>query len=132
MEKGIKGYQEIIVTEEITAKAMGSGGIAVYGTPAMILLIEETAKKSVASELTSEEGTVGTELNITHLAATPVGMKVHCETELIEVDGRRLLFKADVYDECGKIGEGTHERFIVKNEPFQEKAKAKLNDNSCK
>ena len=121
MEAGIKGYQELIVTEDITASAMGSGSIDVYGTPAMILLIEETAKKSVAHELDEGDGTVGTELNIKHLAATPVGMKVWCETELIEVAGRRLLFNAVVHDECGKIGEGTHERFIVNNKKFQEK-----------
>ena len=126
METGIKGRQEIVVTEEITASAMGSGSIEVYGTPAMILLIEETAKKSVAEALEDGFGTVGTELNIKHLAATPVGMKVWCETELMEVDGRRLLFNATVYDECGKIGEGTHERFIVDNIKFQEKANNKL------
>lgn len=126
METGIKGRQEIVVTEEITASAMGSGSIEVYGTPAMILLIEETAKKSVAEALEDGFGTVGTELNIKHLAATPVGMKVWCETELIELDGRRLLFNATVYDECGKIGEGTHERFIVDNIKFQEKANNKL------
>lgn len=126
METGIKGRQEIVVTEEITASAMGSGSIEVYGTPAMILLIEETAKKSVAEALEDGFGTVGTELNIKHLAATPVGMKVWCETELMEVDGRRLLFNATVYDECGKIGEGTHERFIVDNFKFQEKANNKL------
>ena len=126
METGIKGREEIVVTEEITASAMGSGSIEVYGTPAMILLIEETAKKSVAEALEDDFGTVGTELNIKHLAATPVGMKVWCETELMEVDGRRLLFNATVYDECGKIGEGTHERFIVDNIKFQEKANNKL------
>ena len=126
MEAGIKGRQEIIVTKDITASAMGSGTIEVYGTPAMILLIEETAQKSVAPELAGGQGTVGTELNIKHLAATPVGMKVWCETELSEVDGRRLLFKAEVFDESGKIGEGTHERFIVDNQKFQEKTYSKL------
>lgn len=126
METGIKGYQELIVTEDITASAMGSGSIEVYGTPAMILLIEETAKKSVVTFLEEGDGTVGTELNIKHLSATPVGMKVWCETELIEVDGRRLLFNAVVYDECGKIGEGTHERFIVNNKKFHEKTYSKL------
>lgn len=126
MKVGIKNREEIIVTKEITAKKLGSGALDVYGTPAMILLIEETALKSVAEILDEGEGTVGTELNIKHISATPVGMKVVCETELIEVDGRRLLFRADVYDECGKIGEGTHERFIVDNKKFQAKTEAKL------
>ena len=128
MEVGIKGHQEIIVTKEITAKSMGSGVIDVYGTPAMILLMEETAQQSVALHLDAGQGTVGTELNIKHLAATPVGMKVWCDTELIEVDGRRLVFRAEAFDECGKIGEGTHERFIVDTEKFQQKTDAKLTD----
>ena len=126
MEAGIKGHQEIVVTKEITAKSMGSGAIDVYGTPAMILLMEETAQQSVATHLDAGQGTVGTELNIKHLAATPVGMKVWCDTELIEVDGRRLIFRAEAFDECGKIGEGTHERFIVDNEKFQQKTDSKL------
>ena len=126
MEAGIKGHQEIVVTKEITAKSMGSGAIDVYGTPAMILLMEETAQQSVALLLDAGQGTVGTELNIKHLAATPVGMKVWCDTELIEVDGRRLVFRAEAFDECGKIGEGTHERFIVDNEKFQQKTDSKL------
>lgn len=126
MEKGIKGRQELIVTEDITASVMGSGELDVYGTPAMILLIEETAQRSVQPELPEGQGTVGTELNVKHLAATPVGMKVCCETELIEIDGRKLVFKAEVFDECGKIGEGTHERFVVDNKKFREKVYAKL------
>ena len=126
MEVGIKGHQEIIVTKEITAKSMGSGAIDVYGTPAMILLMEETAQQSVAPHLDAGQGTVGTELNIKHLAATPVGMKVWCDTELIEVDGRRLVFRTEAFDECGKIGEGTHERFIVDTEKFQQKTDSKL------
>ena len=126
MEAGIKGHQEIIVTKEITAKSMGSGAIDVYGTPAMILLMEETAQQSVAPHLDAGQGTVGTELNIKHLAATPVGMKVWCDTELIEVDGRRLVFRTEAFDECGKIGEGTHERFIVDNEKFQQKTDSEL------
>lgn len=126
MEKGIKGKLEIVVTEDITAKSMGSGSIDVYGTPAMILLIEETAQQSVQPCLEEGQGTVGTGLNIKHMAATPVGMKVYCETELIEIDRRRLLFKAEVFDEVGKIGEGTHERFIVDSAKFQEKAYTKV------
>ena len=72
-------------------------------------------------------GTVGTLLDVKHMAPTPVGMKVTCETELIEVDGRRLVFSVKASDETGVIGEGTHERFIIQNEKFQTKADAKLN-----
>ncbi|SET94003.1 Predicted thioesterase [[Clostridium] aminophilum] len=125
IETGIKGRQETIVTEENSAKAVGSGTLLVFATPAMIALIEETAWKSVASSLGEGEGTVGTKLDVAHISATPVGMKVWCETELTEVDRRRLVFTVAVYDEKGKIGEGTHERFIISNEKFMEKANAK-------
>ena len=127
LEAGIKGTKEIMVTNENTAKTMGSGTLDVFATPAMIALMENTAYESVASELEEGSGTVGTALNVKHVAATPVGMKVTCETELIEVDGRRLVFSVKASDETGVIGEGTHERFIIQNEKFQTKADAKLN-----
>ncbi len=122
---GIKGHLESTVTEADTAKAMGSGELEVFATPAMLALIEQTAWRSVAPALAPGEGTVGTKLDVTHTAATPVGMKVRCETELIQADRRRLVFRAQVFDETGLIGEGTHERFIVQNERFFQKAQAK-------
>ena len=126
LEAGIKGTKEIMVTNENTAKTMGSGTLDVFATPAMIALMENTAYGSVASELEEGSGTVGTALNVKHVAATPVGMKVTCETELIKVDGRALTFSVKAFDEKGLIGEGEHERFIVFNEKFQAKADAKL------
>jgi predicted thioesterase len=125
LEIGIKGKEEGVVEEKYTAKALGSGGLAVFATPAMIALSEKTALESVAPYLEEGTSTVGTQVNIAHLAATPVGMKVTCETELIEVDRRRLKFSVVVYDEVEKIAEGTHERFIVDNARFVEKAQAK-------
>ena len=125
LEAGIKGTKEIMVTNENTAKTMGSGTLDVFATPAMIALMENTAYESVASELEEGSGTVGTALNVKHVAATPVGMKVTCETELIKVDGRALTFSVKAFDEKGLIGEGEHERFIVFNEKFQEKANQK-------
>ena len=125
LEIGIKGSGEAVVTEALTAKAMGSGELPVYATPAMAALIEETAWKSVAPALEPGQGTVGTKLDISHLAATPLGRKVRCETELIEIDRRRLVFSAAVFDEAGKIGEGAHERFIVDNGKFLAKANAR-------
>ena len=122
LQIGIKGSGEAVVTEALTAKAMGSGELRVYATPAMVALVEETAWKSVAPALEPGQGTVGTKLDLAHLAATPLGRKVRCETELVEIDRRRLVFSAKVWDEAGKIGEGTHERFIVDNERFQAKA----------
>ncbi len=125
LRPGIKGTASETVTEEKTAKAMGSGELKVYATPAVIALIEKAAWESVAPELEEGKGTVGTGLNVAHVSATPVGMKVWCETELTEVDGRRLVFSVKAYDDAGVIAEGTHERFIVGNERFQQKADGK-------
>ena len=122
LQIGIKGSGETVVTEALTAKAMGSGELPVYATPAMVALVEETAWKSVAPALEAGQGTVGTKLDLAHLAATSLGRKVRCETELVEIDRRRLVFSAEVWDEAGKIGEGTHERFIVDSERFLAKA----------
>lgn len=125
LQKGIKNQIERMVTETITAERIGSGELSVLATPAMIALIEETSWRSVAAGLAEGQGTVGTKIDVAHIAATPCGMKVRCETELVEVDGRRLVFSATVFDEMGKIGEGRHERFIVDNAKFQAKADAK-------
>ena len=122
MEIGIKNTLEITVTGNLTAAAVGSGTLNVYATPAMIALIEETAWKSVAPYLEDGQSTVGTRLDVSHVAPTPLGMTVRCETELTEVDGRRLVFAVNVYDEAGLIGKGTHERFIIMSEKFQAKA----------
>lgn len=127
LEAGIKGLQEVKVVESNTAKALGSGLLQVFATPAMIALMEETAWKSVAGEMEEGCGTVGTELNVKHLSATPLGMTVRCESELVEVDGRRLVFRVSAFDEAGLVGEGTHERFIIKNDKFQAKAESKAN-----
>lgn len=125
LETGIKGKEELTVTEEITAKVVGSGGLEVFATPMMIALSEKTALTSIMPYLEEGQSTVGTKVDIAHIAATPVGMKVTCETELIEIDRRRLVFSVNVYDEIEKIAEGTHERFIVDNEKFISKAYGK-------
>lgn len=127
IEVGIKGRKEIVVAKEKTAKSMCSGALDVFATPAMIALMENTAFESVANLLDPGCGTVGTALNVKHVSATPVGMKVTCETELIKVDGRALTFSVKAYDEVGLIGEGEHERFIIFEEKFQKKANDKLN-----
>lgn len=129
MELGIKGMQTLIVDATMTASQMGSGTLEVFATPAMIALIEETAWRSVVPYLDEGLTTVGTLLSIEHVAPTPVGMQVRCETELIQIENRRLVFKACVYDNCGLIGKGTHERFIVKQDSFQKKAEAKRDAN---
>ena len=127
METGIAGRQTITVTEDKTAAVMGSGELAVFATPAMIALMENTASKSVADALEPGQGTVGTLIDVKHVAATPVGMEVTCETKLVEVDRKRLIFEVKAYDAAGVIGEGVHERFIIDNEKFMAKAEAKKN-----
>lgn len=122
---GIKGREEVIVSEKNSAKTMGSGTLDVFATPSMIALMEQTAWKSVAPHLEEGWGTVGTLLNVTHDAPTPFGMTVWCESELVEVDGRRLVFELAAYDAKGKIGGGRHERFMIQNEKFQSKANKK-------
>ena len=126
LETGIKGTRTVTVNEENTAKAMGSGTLDVFATPALIALMEETCWRSVANELEEDCGTVGTLLEIKHTAPTPIGMKVTCESTLTEVDGRRLVFEVIARDAKGVVGEGKHERFIIQNEKFQVKANAKL------
>ncbi len=125
LQKGIKGHKEIIVSETDTASKFGSGLINVYATPAMVGLMETTAQESVQKHLPSGYITLGIELNIKHLKATPVGMKVRCESELIHIDGKKLIFNVDTYDDKGKIGEGTHSRFIVETKKFLEKLNQK-------
>ena len=125
LQTGIKGRIELTVTKDKCAGALGSGELDVFATPAMVALMEETAWKSVVSELQPGEGTVGTALEVRHLAATPVGLKVVCETELILVDRRRLVFDVKVYDPFGLVGEGTHERFVIQYEKFMKKVDAK-------
>lgn len=122
---GIKGRREQTVTPEMSAARVGSGLVEVFATPMMVALIEQTCLESVTPCLEAGQGTVGTLVNVSHVSATPIGMRVWCESELTEVDRRRLVFSVKAYDECGLIGEGTHERFIIDNDKFFEKIKNK-------
>ena len=125
LETGIKGREELTVTEDKTAKNVGSGELEVFATPAMAALMEKTAYKSVADKLGEGEGTVGISLDLKHIAPTPVGMKVVCESELVEVDGRKLTFDIKVSDEKEKVGTAKHCRFIINNAKFSAKAAGK-------
>lgn len=120
-----KGEASLEVTFACTAEAVGSGMLPVFATPSMIALIEKAAAASVAPQLEPGMTTVGTRLDISHTAATPVGMTVRAETELTEIDGRRLVFTVRAFDQSGEIGAGTHERFMVNAERFLAKAEAK-------
>lgn len=126
LEIGLKGEAAEVVSENNTAKAVKSGELDVYATPSMIALMEQAAYKSVAAELEDGQGTVGTSISVRHLAATPIGMKVTAKSKLAEIDGRRLVFVLEVWDEAVKIGEGIHERVLIQNEAFLTKANAKL------
>jgi len=118
---GIKGEQELIVGPEDTAARYGSGLVEVFATPAMVALMEKTCLTSVLPYLPEGYGTVGIKLDITHSKATPVGMKVVCASNLVEVDRRRLVFDVWAYDEKGEIGRGQHERFIIDTAKFMAK-----------
>ena len=124
---GTVGTAETSATREQLAVSMESGGLEVFATPAMIALMEKAACHCVADFLTDDETTVGTELNVKHVSATPEGMAVRAEAELIGVNGRQLTFSVKAFDERGLIGEGTHGRFVVYGKRFTEKAAAKLN-----
>ena len=126
LEVGIRGRADDIVTENNTAAAAGSGGLQVFGTPFMVALMEKAAWASIAPHLAPGDSTVGTKVNISHLSATPIGMKVWAESEVTLVDGKRIELNISAYDEKGLIGEGTHERFIVTDERFQAKTNRKL------
>ena len=122
---GSKGRAEALVTEANTAAAVGSGLVPVFATPYMVALMENAAVNAVQAGLEAGQGTVGTKLEVTHDAATPVGMKVWAEAELTAVDGKKLTFTVRAFDEAGPIGGGTHERFIITVDRFLAKAEAK-------
>jgi len=126
LKTGLSAAIETIVTQKDTAANVGSGAISVFATPNMIALMEKAALSAVDLHLPKGYVTVGTRIEVDHVAATPVGMKVRAEAELIEIDGRTLTFKVAAFDEKELIGRGTHKRHIVNIEKFLNKANAKL------
>jgi fluoroacetyl-CoA thioesterase len=125
VQVGMKAEKSEQVTQDNTAIKYGSGGIAVYATPAMIGLMEGTCLAAVDPFLPEGMATVGIDLNVKHLAATPVGMTVRATAVLTEISGKRLTFSVEAYDEKEKIGEGTHQRYIIDIAKFVEKTNAK-------
>ncbi len=107
-----------IVEEADTAAKFGSGGVYVFATPMMIGIMENASMNCVQEVLEDGQGTVGIHLDVKHMAATPMGMEVRAVAELIEIDGKKLRFKVEAFDEDKKIGEGTHDRFIIDVEKF--------------
>ena len=119
---GLTGSQTERVTSDRTAASVGSGLLPVYATPAMIALMERTASELVAPFLREGEATVGTSIEVKHLAATPEGMEVRCQCVLTAIDRRRLTFAIEVFDAVGLVGTATHDRFIVDTARFMAKA----------
>ena len=123
---GMTGTVSTTVEREDTAYEVGSGALLVFATPCMVALMEGAACEALASFLPEGKTSVGTELNISHLSATPVGMEVRAEAEVTEVDGNAITFRVTAYDEKGKIGEGIHKRFVVTTQRFLDKTYSKL------
>ena len=123
---GMKGQAFAQVDREDTAKEVGSGALMVYATPCMVALMEGAACDAIEGALEAGTTTVGTELNIQHLSATPVGLEVRAEAEVAAVDGKVITFHVRAFDEAGEIGRGTHKRVVVSSQRFLDKAYSKL------
>ena len=123
---GMKGEAFALVEREDTALEVGSGDLLVYATPCMVALMEGAACEALKDALPEGKTTVGVALNITHIAATPVGMDVRAEAEVTAVDGNTIEFAVTAYDESGKIGEGTHKRVAVTAQKFLDRTYDKL------
>jgi fluoroacetyl-CoA thioesterase len=115
IEIGLTAEIEEVVTDRLTADALGNKGVKVYATPFVVSLMESASQAAILPHLPAGAGSVGTTVEMKHLAATPVGMKVRARAALVETDGKRCLFQVTVFDEVEKIAEGRHERFIVPN-----------------
>lgn len=123
---GMKGSVSSVVEREDTAQEVGSGSLLVYATPCMVALMEGAACEAISAVLQEDKTSVGIELNISHLSATPVGLDVRAEAEVTAVEGSIITFQVTAYDEAGKIGEGTHKRAVISIQKFLDKTYAKL------
>ena len=123
---GMQGEVSTEVEREDTAYEVGSGSLLVYATPCMVALMEGAACEAIAEAMPEGKTSVGIELNVSHLAATPVGLNVRATAEVTAVEGSILTFRVEAFDEAGKIGEGTHKRAVVTTQRFLDKTYAKL------
>jgi predicted thioesterase len=126
LQAGMVFEKAITVTQDLSAKHLAGEGVAVFSTPELVRFIEICALEGVRPFLKAGQDTVGTRVDIRHLAATPVGMRVSAKCALVEVDRRRLAFTFEVHDELDKIGEGTQERFIIDRDKQQQRLQEKL------
>jgi len=122
---GLTGEANVVVVPEVTARHLGSGAVAVFATPEMVRLMERAAVNGLKPYLAEGQQSVGTLVNVKHLAATPLGATVTARAELLAVDGRRLTFKVSAHDGADLIGEGMHERALIDLARFEAKVKAK-------
>lgn len=123
---GMKGQTSTLVEREDTALEVGSGSLLVYATPCMVALMEGAACEAIEESMSDTQTTVGTELSIQHLSATPVGLEVRAEAEVTAVEGKVITFSVKAFDEAGEIGTGIHKRVIVNTQKFLDKAYGKL------
>lgn len=123
---GMNGQVSTLAEREDTAAEVGSGSLLVYATPCMVALMEGAACEAISAAIPEDKTSVGIELTISHLAATPIGMEVRAEAEVTAVDGNIITFTVTAYDEAGKIGEGTHKRAVITTQKFLDKTYAKL------
>ena len=123
---GMKGEVTTVVDREDTAAEVGSGSLLVYATPCMVALMEGAACEAIAQALPEDKTSVGIELSISHISATPVGLEVRAEAEVTAVEGSTITFRVTACDEAGKIGEGTHKRAVISTQRFLDKVYTKL------
>lgn len=123
---GMKGEAATLAEREDTALEVGSGSLLVYATPCMAALMEAAACDAIKDGLNETETSVGTELNIQHLSATPVGLEVRAEAVVTAVEGKAITFTLRAFDEAGEIGKGTHTRVVVNSQKFLDRTYAKL------
>ncbi len=126
LQPGLTGEAAAIVTEGLTAVALGTGTVRVWSSAGLVALLEAAAVAALDGALPPDQTTVGTRLDVRHTAATPAGMAVRARATLQEVDGRRLVFAVEAWDAVEPVGAGVHERFIVNAERFEARAAAKL------
>ena len=125
LKPGLIGEAEMVVTEQVTAASAGSGLVPVFATPWMIALMENASVKAIQKCFAIGQTSVGIQVSIAHLAATPIGMRVHARAQVTAVDGRRVSFQVEAWDEKEKIGEGTHARAVIDEKKFMDKVKQK-------
>ena len=129
VKAGLKGRVDLTVGDEHTAPSIGSGAIHVLGTPVMINLMEAAALDAAEHLMPKGHQSLGIHVDISHFAATPIGMKVHATAEVKAVEGNRIRFHVEAHDEAGMIGKGTHERVVVNKERFDKRVQKKA--ESC-